>query len=224
MPRKIEIELFKYDELSERAQERARDWFRESSAGDTFWSESVTDDFAEMLETLGFSVDTRRGTRSERAIYWDTNPIGGAFDSSWSAARCTKERIDALLADRPATWKDSDGKEHTCEQNAELAVIALALLSIAQDYPNAGGSTNTGRYCNMAVEFDTYGDAENVGDATQEELADATAAQFKELCEDLGHYLGRAIDAEWNYRNSDETVAEDIRANEYEFTADGARA
>ena len=80
--RNITVTLYHYAELSPEAQEHARDRYREASAGDNYFAEHITDEFVADVATLGFDIVTRRGTRTERAIYWDTNPIGAAFDAT----------------------------------------------------------------------------------------------------------------------------------------------
>ena len=44
------------------------------------------------------------------------------------------------------------------------------------------------------------------------------------IVRDLSHWLYRRLRDEVEYQNSDETVDESIRANEYEFYANGSRA
>ena len=51
MPRIVETTVFRLDELSERAREQARAWYREASAGDD-WHECVFDDFETICAIL----------------------------------------------------------------------------------------------------------------------------------------------------------------------------
>lgn len=205
--------VYQYDELpTERAKERARDWFREGNASDTFHTDSVVDDFADGLTALGFSISKRHGSR---ALYWDTNPIGGAFDASWSASRCTADSVETLKAARPN--KGANGEPY--RGNDIWHNAADKLRALATQYPEAYGSVDAdgrGRGVN-ATSLDT--EAEDDGESDE-----AAAQDFEEVCRDLAHELGRACDREIEYQNSDETVAENIRANEYEFTIDGDRA
>lgn len=57
----IEINAYTYAELTPEAQERARDWYRECSAGDTYYSEYVQEDAREIAKRLGYEV---------KDIYW----------------------------------------------------------------------------------------------------------------------------------------------------------
>lgn len=214
MPRIKQTTVYKYDELSDDAKERARDWYRESMAGDTYAAESVTEDFADVLKAAGFAVSKRRGTQSELALYWDTNPIGGGFDAYWSAQRVD---VAPVIADRPVTYTDGDGKVQTCKSNARLVPILERIAKLAADHPHSYGSVNTStRYMLLECTWD-------VGDETEETNPD-DVEEFESICQDLAHYLGRAVSDEFDYQNSDAAVAESIEANEYEFTEEGKRA
>lgn len=202
-----QIQIFQYDELTPEARARARDWYREVNINENDWADWTVDDFVETLETLGFEVSSRRGhSRASRAVYWDTNPAAGAFDASWSASRVDPAAIEKFLADRPATYVDADGKERQSVQNRDIAIVARELMELAKKDPEAYGSTNTLRHFSMDVEFSGEGREE-----------------FEQLCRDLGEYLAIAIREEWEYQDSDEVIADNIRANEYEFTANGSR-
>lgn len=48
-------EGFQFDQLSDDAKEKARDWYREASAGDNYFSEPVIEDWKARLEKKGFN-------------------------------------------------------------------------------------------------------------------------------------------------------------------------
>ncbi len=52
-----EIKLFKFEELSDKAKEKAMDWFREASGSDQWW-ENVYEDAANIgLKITEFDID-----------------------------------------------------------------------------------------------------------------------------------------------------------------------
>lgn len=55
MPEVIEITVYKFDELTERAQAHARDWYREASAHDEWWYH-VYADFEAVYACLGIDI------------------------------------------------------------------------------------------------------------------------------------------------------------------------
>lgn len=87
--------LYQYDELSDSAKERAAQWYSEASAWDTFWSESVIEDFATIAGFCGWDINQRPvklvngGTRYEPAVYWSgfwSQGDGACFEGEWKAS------------------------------------------------------------------------------------------------------------------------------------------
>ncbi len=189
------IDVYKFDELSDDAKERARDWFRVRIESD--YLEFTLDDCAEALTALGFSLGNRY---NKRAIYWDTNPIGAAFDVTWSASRFAP---NALLKDRPT--------------DKELHRIAAELATVARAYPNAHGSCTSGRNRNQTAEFDAGDDSNDSG------MNDDLAAKFECVVTDLTHWIATAVNAEYDYQYNAECIDENIRCNEYDFDENGKR-
>jgi len=73
-------ELYQFEELDDKAKEKAREWYRRCTDDETFWSEQCTDDCEEQLKYLGFSIDH---------IYWTgfwSQGDGACFAGTWSAA------------------------------------------------------------------------------------------------------------------------------------------
>jgi hypothetical protein len=204
------IKLYTFDELSDAAKEKARDWYRNASAGDQDFAEYPTDEFADLLMALGFT-SSNRGKERFRP-YWNTNPIEAAFDASWHALNVNEfGKLDKLLADRP--------KDVGCKSNDETHRIAEALRAIVADWPNAYGSANSGtRGNNQSADFTANSEEyDEVHSASIESAVD----KFSELVADLASEFATAVNAEYEYQNSDEYVDDTIRANEYEFTEDG---
>ena len=75
MPEIIETTVYRLDELSGAAKERARAWYREGGF-EYDWFESVYDDFERICAIIGVHLDTRDvrlyggGTRQKPAIWF----------------------------------------------------------------------------------------------------------------------------------------------------------
>ena len=75
MPEIIETTVYRLDELSDAAKEKARAWYREGGF-DYDWFESVYDDFESIAEILGLRLKTRGvrlcggGTRQKPCIWF----------------------------------------------------------------------------------------------------------------------------------------------------------
>lgn len=221
MPRVIETTVYTYDELEPKAQEKARDWFRESSASDNFFAESVVEDFVTIAKACGLSLGSLHSKRESDAVYWSgfsSQGDGASFDASWHAANVN---VAPILADYPAKYTDADGNEQESRGNARLHPILKGFAALAAQYPEASGTVvKLHKYHNLVCEFNVYEFNSEIEEIDAAEASDT----FKELCSDLANWLYRTLETEYEYQNSDEVVADNIRANEYEFTAEGERS
>ena len=74
--RVIQTTVYQYDELSDKAKAKARDWYRQAGDGDNYFSESVIEDASKIAGLLGIELKQREirtmggNTRQEPAISW----------------------------------------------------------------------------------------------------------------------------------------------------------
>ena len=71
----IETKVYQFDELPEPAKEKARDWYREASAGDNYFSEAIIEDAQECAKFIGIEISHARGGKGP-AIYWSGEAKG----------------------------------------------------------------------------------------------------------------------------------------------------
>jgi len=206
-----ETKVYKYAELSDAAKEKARDWYREASAGDNFFAECVTDSFVEELNALGF--DTR-----EKDISWSgfwLQGDGAAFGGSW---RACDFKPDALLADRLTEYP---GAKPDCS-NKELHRIAAEIRACKDAGLTYAGISVSNRGFYMSLDSAEHDQPLSVEDSDDyPEVCADNEARFIEAARDLARAFYKALESECEYVNSDEVVAENIEVNEYEFTEDG---
>lgn len=205
--------LYQYYELSDKAKERARDWYRRASEGDNFFAEYITDQFHEAARAFGFDLDKKR---TPQWSGFSHQGAGASFRGTWYASGFAPAD---LLADRPATW-ERDGKQETSESNAELHRIASELRGLVDARLRRATITDSHRSFHMGVDNAECDDEEGDAFDAPEELAD----RLLECARDLAHWFFRSLEREYEYTMSDECVAETIIANEYEFTENGERA
>lgn len=214
--RTIETTVYQYDELCAQAQSKARDWYREASAGDDFYTEHVTEEFHEVLKACGWNVDSQRGI--SWSGFWSQGD-GAAFGGEWRAEDC---KPDAWLADRPATYT-FDGVQHTCKSNKRWHDAIADIVALAAKYPGSSGSVELSRRGNNIL-YGGFSFAEDHAEEEHELDNDAAAYELVDTARSLADAFYRSLEAEYEHANSDETVAENIRANEYEFTIGGEPA
>lgn len=197
--------VFTYDELSDSAKSAARDWWRGCEAID-FDTSEIFDDAAQIAAMLGITfrqlpVKLRNGaTRYDPAIYWSgfsCQGDGACFEGSYCYA---KGAAAAIAAYAP--------------QDSKLASIATRLTAIQRRafYRLSCAISHHGNYSHAySMRFEFEGATE-----TQE-------SEIGECLRDFANWIYDQLQREYDYRMSDENVAESIQINDYEFDENGAR-
>lgn len=192
------VNLYPFDELSDKAKENARQWWREAGL-DYDWWDSTEEEARQIAALMGLEVDKLmfRG-------FWSQGD-GASFTGRYSYA---KGSVKAVKDYAP--------------QDADLHWIAESLQAI-QRKNFYGLSANVTRgydsnfYCHentMDIQVET-----RAGDWANDEAQWAVSKAFK----DFARWYYRQLKAEYDYLNSDEAVDESIRVNEYTFTESGKR-
>lgn len=214
--------LFKFEELSDEAKRKARDWFREASAQDEFW-DATYEDAVQCAAILGIEIADRPRNNpkamAEPAIWFSgfwSQGDGACFEGSYSWKACSH------------AIRDHAPKDET------LHAIADTLTAQPHGEGWRAGMKHRGHYYHsgcMSVDVEFDDEWYRSIDAGQEEPSDLPQAEFTageeiitQAMRDFADWIYRQLEAEWDYRNSDECVDENIEANEYEFTEDGERA
>jgi hypothetical protein len=102
MPRIVETTVFRLDELSDGAKEKARAWYREAASFDD-WHECVFDDFEAVCAILGVRLKTRAvrlfggGTRQKPCIW---------FSGFWSQGDGASYAETGIMRSR---WRQTPG-------------------------------------------------------------------------------------------------------------------
>lgn len=214
MPEVIQTTVYHFEELSDSAKEKARDWFREGDV-DQFWSESVIEDLVAIAALMGIDIDTRPvqtmggSTRQEPAVYWSGFASQG--DGACFEARLSY-RKGATAAVKAYAPKDK-----------ELHRIAAAWTNAQRPhgFKVIGTVKHSGHYSH---EYCTRFEFEHSEKGFDYDKLDAAAEEaLIEPVRDLMRWLYKGLEAEYDYQNSDEQVDENIRINEYTFTAEGER-
>ena len=197
------INIYKFDELSDAAKGRARNWYREASAGDT--PDGTRDDAVSVGELMGIEIERRHWTNSHG--FKGSSPVisycAGHVQSDGAAfAGRYRYRKGAAKAVRDYAPRD-----------AELHQIAQALQAIqARNFYQLTARISEGRDMDINVDVNRYDGATMTPDA-EDEIAEAMR--------DFAHWIYKQVLAEFDYQASDEAVDESITANEYEFDENG---
>ena len=211
MPKRKITTVYQFDELNDKAKERAREWYRQGNYDDSFWSECVIDDAKEIGKYMGMDVD-----KVYFSGFWSQGD-GACIEGTW---RASDVKVDKLKEYAP--------------QDKEIHRIGDGLAELAKEYPDGyfrvkhrGHYSHSGCTsfdvelpCEQEEELE-YGSPEYK--ALQVKLGEDEDTLIK-LARDFMDWIYRTLEKEWKYLNADEQVDESIRANEYEFLKDGTRA
>ena len=208
--RVVETNVFQYDELDDRAKERAREWYSRHVFEDSCDWEFVYEDAAEVANILGIDLRQRRvqlmggGHRYEPSIYFSgfwSQGDGACFEGTYRYAKGATKKI----------------REYA-PQDKELHRIADELQAVQRKhfYHLIASMNHTGHYCHsgcMSVEVEHNEDRyRDISDAEDE---------IKQLMRDFADWIYERLSDEYDYQTSDSAVEETIRANEYEFDENG---
>jgi hypothetical protein len=210
MPVIVETEVFTFDELSDAAREKAREWYRHGHLDDDWW-DTVYADFEAICDMLGIALRTTPvalmggGTRRKPRIYFrgfSSQGDGASFEiECYAYARGSVARIMAYAP-----------------KDEALHAIARRLADIQRRnfYRLYAHAKQRGFYCHEhTMHIDVRrDDADMTADA--EEVV-------SEALRDLARWLYGCLEREYDYLQSDEMVDEAIIPNEYSFTAAGER-
>lgn len=207
------IQLFTFDELSDEAKEKAREWWRESEDSPYEFGDGY-DDFITMAGHLGIEFSQRPvrlmggGTRYDPEIYWSgfwNQGDGACFVGSYSYAKGAAKAIQQATG----------GTEQELIRIAERlqAVQSKAFYRLGAEITRGHLSNHYSHSGTMAVE--TYKDSGWPSDEAEAEIRDCMRA--------FADWIYDQLRADYEFRMSDENVDESIRINEYTFRLDGTR-
>lgn len=195
--REITTKVYTFDELSDDAKEKARDWFRQFVFTDSNDWEFIYGDAKEIAALFGLDI---------QKIYFTgfaSQGDGACFESVYSF------RLGGLKA----------VKKHA-PQDVELHSIVEALQDIQRRnfYQITAITAHRGHYYHsgyMTVDIERK---------DEKDWSDSARDDVKDQLRNFADWVYCQLEAEYNYQMSDEFVDENIRINEYEFTEKGERA
>lgn len=211
MPEVKEYTVYKFEELSDRAKERARDWWRGCENSD-FDTDFLYEDFQRMADILGITFDSKPvklmggGTRYDPTIYWSgfsSQGDGACFEGSY---RYAKGAVKAITKETGGT-----DKELIRIAQALQDAQAKAFYSLRATMKQRGHYMHSG--C-MTVDVEDTRDSWR--DVAQED-------DIVQAMRDFADWIYQQLEKEYWWRMADAQVDEAIEANEYTFDEDGNR-
>lgn len=193
----IEHKIYTFNELSEDAKAKARDWYREGNSYDSFYSECVIEDAKEAAACFGLDID-----KVYFSGFWSQGD-GACFEGRYRYKAGWREALKAYAP-----------KDETLQRIGE----ALQHAQRKHFYTLEANTKHRGHYYHsgcMSIEVENREErGRNIG-YQETEISDALRG--------FADWIYRRLEEDYDYHNSDEAIDETIEANGYEFTEDGAR-
>lgn len=216
MPKVINITrtLYSFDELSDKAKEVARQWWRDAENEMMNFDYSY-DDFIAVAKCMGIEIaenqrQTSKGrTFTEPAIYWGgfgSQGDGLCFEGSY---RSNPGALARILEYAPV-----DEKLHEIAEMFDL--VASRWGGDVTAYVRHSGHYYHEHCTVFNVELDRDSGIDRFNDCPDAQIIED---QMKRLMV----WMYRQLEAEYEYRMSDEHVDENINCNEYTFDEHGHR-
>lgn len=201
------VNLYTFDELSDSAKEKARQWWRDCEAQEFGHFGELNEPIETAAKILGIALNTHAvglhggGTRHEPCIWWTLHVqgAGASFDGTYSYAKGSQKAIRAEFG-----------------TDTVLHGIADDLAKIQKQY---------GYRITAQVKADSHGhflDFDFEFDGTKG-IADNDDESMRECFRDFARWIYKYIADEYDYRMSDESVDDAMEANGYTFTESGKR-
>lgn len=197
----VSLNLYKYDELTPEAQEKALNWYRElNSQLDYDWYNATYEVHKEKASSKGFDIDQ---------IYFSgfsSQGDGACFEYSGDSDKLFKDFVTSLnLSPLRKRWLLSQGAPYASgkhsgryyHENSCSHTISIETEFSYRVYPLLGHWIES-----FTTDFEAF-------------VVDA----YKDICRELY----KALEAEYEYLQSDSVLIDNIISNEYDFTESGIK-
>lgn len=196
----IETKVYEYDELSDEAKEKARDWMRQTNSELGFAAEQIKENCEQVLTMFGYPTD----------------------DLGFSLGYCQGDGVAFYGSVDIEALANREVSEHYHDITGEVDHVketAAAIMQYDGESPNIriyNVSSHYHHWNTMKIDFVDDCDV----DFIQQERIKKLAALLAEEIKAVSHQLEKEG---YGIIEDEDGLIEDIRANEYTFTENGER-
>lgn len=203
--RTIEKTIFTYTEMCDGAKDKAREWYRGLIETNEY-SDSVYEWATEVAEIIGIELDTRKNSKKPTIWFsgFCSQGDGASFEGSYTYAKDSKKRIRESAPNEP-----------------ELHRIVDSLQAIQKKYfyGITAKMSHHGRYYHSGcMSANVEHDGAAIGRGVD---VSAFEDEITQLMRDFADWIYKQLETEYEYQTSDDTIAENIEVNGYEFDENG---
>jgi hypothetical protein len=208
MPRVIERTVYTFSELSEKAKEKARDWYRETLHDESDWWDQIYEDASTIAGLMGVSISNKhvRGTpiHNSPSIYFSgfcSQGDGASFEGRYTY------KPDAIEAITEYAPRDTEllriATELTLLQTTARLTTGRRLEARIKAHGSDGGNYSHSGTMNIEVTYQHEEDGVSPPDDQDKTL---TA-----LMRDFADWIYEQLEAEDTWRYSDECIDEYLK-------------
>lgn len=217
MAKQITITAYTFDELSDKAKDKARERHRDMNViGD--WWDSTYEDADLIAELMGIDIDRDAIRKRDGSI------VPGGPDIQFSGFARQGDGLSFTGAWTPKEGGAAAVREHA-PLDERLHGIADTLEALGKAIgPNMRATMKRNGH-QHSHEYTVSIELEDMDETTESDPR-GTDQQQKDVADALRSYMKwiyRQLEQEYEYLTGDEAVDETIQANEYLFTEDGSR-
>lgn len=210
MPRKRikEETLYRYDELSDKAKQKALEGLWDLNVDDGVWFEWIEEDIERFGEVSGLGCTYGHEFSLDRRFYIHIENLNCRFSE-------LQENFDKALSGYPDVTKKV--VQPFLDAFSPRKKRYINLLEKMDVLRGLTGETSTDqRSIRYEIDTDVWGNYKRLNG-----LIDELEDNWRDLIQTLEHYYINALRLEYEYQTGREQVEESIRVNEYEFLEDG---
>lgn len=232
-----EITVYKFNELSDKAKEKAREWYRKGALSYVWW-DAVYEDIKHVATRLGIEFSNKKNENSTPAIYFSgfcSQGDGASFEGCWShKAKPQLTSPDAVFRRKAL---NTDERHASFEQAIkDYAPKDEKLIYIARELDTFTNYScriiTSGRYSHeYAMNFTHYAKVSKYHHIAHEtgrysvDIDEVEENNFtkrvEETLRNFARWIYRQLEKEYDYLNSNEFIDESILTNNYKFDEDG---
>lgn len=200
--------VYQFNELSDKAKDKAREWWRSHYEFD---AEYTVDDVCDVAELIGLDIRCKRKDRADGTTLWSPSVYWSGFYSQGDGAsfkgtyKYRKGSVAAVKAYAP--------------NDTELHRIAKALVNAQRHafYQLSADIRQSGNYCHeMSMEIQVY--------KPKNEYCPVPVGVEKGIIEalrDFARWIYKRLEQDYEYQLTDEQIDDALVANGYEFDEEG---
>ncbi len=201
--------VFTFNELSDKAKKKAREWYKSQDLGYGWW-DSVFENASIIASLFGLDIRNKPVKMKNGKTQY---PVSIFFSGFYSQG-------DGASFEGRYTYKDgaTDAVKEYAPEDGTLHSIVNQLQNLQHRHSNRLEATikQSGRYSHeftMSLDMtwdDDYSEEENIFD-------DEATSELLEIMRDFARWIYKNLEREYDYLMSDEVVDETLISNDYEF-------